>query len=597
MPATAARTYSTPSRRSVLAVGTSLLVAFALFGALGTTSASAGERQARLLVKFRPGTSAHLVDRELQRVGAQPAGGIPQLGIKLVSVPDSRLADARRRLRAANAVEFAELDATAEVFDTVPNDPWWPNQWSQVKVRAPQAWDVTTGNSGVVVAVLDTGAAPTQPDLQGAFVGGWNTLSGNSNTTDADGHGTLAAGVAVARGNNAIGLASYCWRCSLMPVKVLDTGAGTVATVSNGIVWATDHGARVVSMSLGFSSSSTTLQNAVRYAHDRNVVVVAAAGNYGTTAPVYPAAYAEVLGVAGSDGNDQLYSWSSYGSSVKLAAPGCNFSTGASGGYGTFCGTSSAAPALAGIVGLLASFAPASSNTKLEQAVLSSAVTIAGVQYGRVDAYAALLALGAGAAAQPLAPVSLTPPTVAGVAAVGSTLSGSAGTWSGTAPIGYTYQWSRCNASGNACADVAGATGTTYGVASADAGSTLRVAVRGSNASGSALAVSAPTAAVPVESSAPATATASFSGSLNKKQSSRSFRMTVGPGQVTATLAFGKLSTLTLRVTAVTGAEVATAAGPSVLRLVETLPAGTYDFTVAGAGGNDSFALTVTYTP
>jgi len=132
----------------------------------------------------------------------------------------------------------------------------------------------------------------------------------------------MSAGVALARGNNTIGIASYCWKCSLMPVKVIDSGgAGSFASVSGGITWAADHGAKVISMSLGFSSDSSTLQSAVSYARTKGTLVIASAGNYGTSAKIYPASDVGTIGVAGTDGNNTLYSWSSYGSQIKLAAP------------------------------------------------------------------------------------------------------------------------------------------------------------------------------------------------------------------------------------------------------------------------------------
>src|SRR5439155_15985368 len=254
------------------------------------------------------------------------------------------------------------------------------------------------------------------------LVGGYNVLNGSSDATDDNGHGTWTAGVAGATSNNSIGIASYCWHCSLMPVKVLGAdGTGTTANVAAGIVWATDHGARVISMSLSGTTGTSALQSAVQYAHSRGVVLVAAAGNSGTTTQTYPAAYPEVLGVAGSDPNDALYARSTYGAWVKLAAPGCNYTTGRSGWFGSFCGTSAAAPAVAGIAGLALSYVGTATNTAVEAALESTAVKIsAPVGYGRVDAYAALLALGGSSAASPTptpaATVNPTPaptPTVA----------------------------------------------------------------------------------------------------------------------------------------------------------------------------------------
>jgi hypothetical protein len=127
---------------------------------------------------------------------------------------------------------------------------------------------------------------------------------------------------------------------------------------------------------------------------------------------MYPAAYAEVLSVAGTDPNDALYSWSDYGSWVKLAAPGCDYTTGRSGWYGSFCGTSAATPAVAGIAGLAFSYEPTASNSAVESALESTSAKQSAIAYGRVDAYATLLALGGAVSTSPTpAPTASPAPT------------------------------------------------------------------------------------------------------------------------------------------------------------------------------------------
>lgn len=348
----------------------------------------------QLLVKFRPGTGSAAIAAGVRAAGAAQRRAIPRLGVRVVSVPVARTAVALQALRHDPDVAYAERDALLSAA-AAPNDYWWPSEWAPPKVNAPAAWGLATGSAQTTIAVLDSGVDFSQPDLQGAFVPGRDIVNSDNDPGDDYGHGTEVAGVAAARSNNLIGVASYCWGCSIMPVKVLDsTGSGTVSNVASGIVWATDHGARVINLSLGSTASSSTLANAAQYAHEHGAVLVAAAGNSSSATPTYPAALPTVLGIAGTDSADQLTATSNYGSWVKLAAPGCNFTTGLNSWYGTFCGTSSAAPVVAGIAGLAFSLKPGATNADVEAALESTAVPASFVQYGRVDAGAALSALG-----------------------------------------------------------------------------------------------------------------------------------------------------------------------------------------------------------
>lgn len=373
-----------------------LTAAFALLLLLQLGLLAGSASATDLLVKFEHGA---------------PAGArvIPGIGVAVVDAPPDRAAAVLSNLRRDPSVAFAERDGVLSAAAT-PNDYWWPSQWSAVKVNAPSAWDMATGSEGTVIAVLDSGIDYSQPDLQGATVAGRDVVNSDSDPRDDYGHGTQVAGVAAARSNNTIGVAGYCWRCSIMPVKVLgSTGTGSVSNVAAGIVWATDHGARVINLSLGSTASSTTLAEAAKYAYDRGVVLVAAAGNSSSSTPNYPAALPTVIGVAGSDSVDGLTGTSNFGSWVDVAAPGCNFTTGLSSWYGTFCGTSSAAPAVAGIAGLALSLAPGASNRQVEEALESTAVSQSYVRYGRIDAAATLRALG-GSVSEPPPPAETAPP-------------------------------------------------------------------------------------------------------------------------------------------------------------------------------------------
>ena len=261
--------------------------------------------------------------------------------------------------------------------------------------HAPAAWKLTTGASETIVAVLDTGVDLSHPDLAGAFVPGYDFVNHDEDPSDDHGHGTMVAGVIAARSNNRIGGAGACSRCSVMPVKVIaGNGSGNAADVAAGISWAVDHGARVLNLSFVLSGPDDGVAQAIDYARSRGVVVVAAAGNAGSTDVTFPASLPGVIGVTGTDGADARYAWASYGSWVRLAAPGCSQTTAPAGGYGDFCGTSSSAAFVSGLAGLARSFAADASADAVAAALAANAVPVGDfVSAGRIDAAAVLGAL------------------------------------------------------------------------------------------------------------------------------------------------------------------------------------------------------------
>lgn len=367
----------------------------------------------RLLVKFEDGTRPETADAALDRADADPEAKLRKIDVNVVEVAPGETAEAIASLKASPAVEYVERDVAVSAFETVPNDSLWTNQWGPSLVKAPEAWDREKGVPGVVVAVLDTGIDGAHPDLKGSLVAGYDFVNKDSVAGDDNGHGTAAAGVIAARTNNREGQAGICWNCSLMPVKVLGAnGSGDTGAVAAGIVWAVDHGAKVISLSLGSSATTLTLTSAVEYAVSKGAVLVAAAGNSGTSALSYPAAHSGVISVAGTTQSNTLYSWSNYGSWVAVTAPGCNAAPGIGGGYVNFCGTSSATPIVAGIAALALSLKPAATRAEIELAIRSSAVPFSSaVQSGRVSAVGALAALvPASDGPAPAAPGTPPPP-------------------------------------------------------------------------------------------------------------------------------------------------------------------------------------------
>ena len=579
-----------------------LAVAAAAAAAVLATAPSAlayesGSPTLRIVVSFRAAASDAQIRAVERQRGLTEHFTLAALRSRVVTGRGSA-SSVLASLRADSSVAYAELDGLAQPTDVTPNDPYFPTgagalnggEWGSFQTQAPAAWGVTTGSNNVIVAIIDSGVVASQPDLSPVLIPGWNVLTGTADAADTFGHGTEVAGVAVAASNNAQGVAAYCWSCRLMPVKVYNSSSAYLSDIANGMVWAVDHGAKVLNISMAGTSSSSVLANAVSYANAHGAVVVAAAGNNGNSTPTYPAAIPGVISVAGSDQTDALYSYSDYGSWVDVAAPGANVTTLPNGGYGAVGGTSLASPVVAGIAGLMLSAQPAATPAQVADALFSSTAPTAGThdtQYGRVNAYRALMALnGAGTGTTP-PPTLTTAPTISGTAQSGATLSAGTGAWSNS-PSSYAYQWRRCDGAGASCAPVTGATSATYPLTGADVGATMRVTVTATNSGGSA---SADSQATPVVSTGFTTHT--VTGSLTKSKTSSAFTFSSGSGAATASLSFSSsCSSLTLAVKSAAGSLLATGTGPSVLSLSATLTGGSYSWTVSGSC-RVSFTLTV----
>jgi subtilisin family serine protease len=342
----------------------------------------------RLALTFKAGTSLAKVRAAISAAGATLEEAVPKINAYLVGVEPEQRAEALRSLRSSPAVVTASQSLLAEIFDSSPDDTDWPLQEGLRVAGFPKAWDVTRGSSRVVVAVLDTGVDARQPDLRGAVASGYDFVNSDSDPGDDHGHGTSVAGVIAARADNRVGGAGVCSRCTVMPIKVLDAnGVGNDARIAAGIVWATDHGAKVINLSLGGPGSSQELTNAIAYATGKGIIVVAAAGNAGTTRQYFPAGDPRAISVAATNFTDRRYSWSNFGSWVRVAAPGCNVAPMLGNGYADFCGTSSASPLVAGLVGLELSAEPSATAQEVEQALVRAAAPLPDVvQYGRIDA-------------------------------------------------------------------------------------------------------------------------------------------------------------------------------------------------------------------
>ncbi len=480
------------------------LFAAAVAAALGTggftsteprTAAHAQDAQASrtgdVIVRFKSDATLAGVAGALTAAEAAPAESSSS-GLVLVE-PDAgqSVDDAIASLSADPNVEFVEADTVVSIVQS-PNDIFYPQQqWHYEQIGLPAAWDVTTGNSNVVVAVIDTGVMVTHQDLDtkissggdvGAnfvaypistsssssgvrithtfahnyktgdqvvvsghcqFVGSppscnalyngtWTItvldatsyrLNGstyssagtggsarNTSPRDDHGHGTFVAGTVAAESNNASWVAGVCWTCTIMPVKVLgSSGSGSTFDVAAGIDWARTHGADVINLSLGSADPSATLQTAVDAAWNAGIVVVAASGN--NNGPVlYPAAYDSALAVGATNSAGAKASFSNYGPSLDVMAPGESVVStvldSGTGTYGAGSGTSFAAPHVAGVVGLMIADG-ITDKTTIVSTLKSTATDMGGAGFDNLTGW------GIVNAADAISEPDTTPPTVA----------------------------------------------------------------------------------------------------------------------------------------------------------------------------------------
>ena len=376
----------------------------------------------RIIVKFKPYTSTDVKNSFFQNFGVAKKETLRLSQTYVVNVPEGRVAEFIGKFLKNPIVDYAEEDNIANAVET-PNDPLFPNQWGLSKIQSPSSWDISHGLSSVNIAVVDTGVSASHTDLGSKITKAANCTTSSgcvliSSSFDDNGHGSHVAGIASSATNNLAGVSGTAYDTSLISVKVLDSsGSGYYSWVANGIVWAADNGAKVVNLSLGGTSSSTTLYNAINYAWNKGVVIVAAAGNSNSSQRFYPAYYSNSIATAATDQNDNRASFSSYGSWVDVSAPGVSIlSTYNNGDYAYLSGTSMATPFVSGLAGLLYGANPAWTNSQVRNKIQSTADTVSGTgtywAYGRINACKALGGCTQTPTATPTptpTPVELTP--------------------------------------------------------------------------------------------------------------------------------------------------------------------------------------------
>ncbi|PVV06787.1 MAG: hypothetical protein B6D77_15120 [gamma proteobacterium symbiont of Ctena orbiculata] len=342
-----------------------------------------------------------------------------------------------KALRKRDDVDYAEPNYIVHP-SAIPNDEHYTLQWHYPQINLPQAWDITTGDTDVIVAVIDTGVLLTHPEMSGQLTAGYDFISDAESAGDGDGidsdpndegdalqdgtsssfHGTHVAGTVAARSNNSQGAAGVAWESRIMPIRVLGKDGGNSLDLAEGIRYAAGlsnasgttpaQPADIINMSLGGNSDSQTTREAVAAARAEGVIIIAASGNESTSQLSYPASYPGVVSVSAVDINRDLAFYSNFGTMIDVAAPGGDLrvdlngdsrpdgvlSAGADDSSDTlsyqlvfYNGTSMAAPHIAGVAALMKAVYPAMTPAEFDSMLAAGELTTDLGDTGRDNLY------------------------------------------------------------------------------------------------------------------------------------------------------------------------------------------------------------------
>lgn len=341
----------------------------------------------------------------------------------------------KEKIMAAGDVEYVEPNYIMRVY-AAPNDPYYTYQWNMQQLRIPEAWDITMGRPEVKVAVIDSGVAyklddfaDTHFDLQND----WDFVANDDDAYDEHSHGTHCTGTIAQSSNNNNGTIGIAPNVTILPLRAMGaTGVGVVSDIADALIWAADHGAHIVTLSLGGGGYTNVMNNALRYAYEKGITIFAASGNDGSGSVSYPAAYDNyVIAVGAVRYDKQKARYSQYGNSLDIVAPGGDMSVDQNGdGYGDgilqqtivgrrffrtdytpvyafYEGTSMASPHAAGVAALLKSYNFNATPDQIRAAIENTAEDLGSSGWdnrhghGLINPVGALEYIGGGSGQQP----------------------------------------------------------------------------------------------------------------------------------------------------------------------------------------------------
>lgn len=353
------------------------------------------EEAASWIIKWKQGSQDDAILRRSIVESEQKSVGIMVVRPKESEQLEAWLRDAKR----SKDIEYIEPNHKVHTLQSVvkPNDTLYSQQHYLQQIGIEPAWGRTRSNMSTTIALVDTGVDFNHPDLKPNLVKGINLLDSGI-PQDDNGHGTSVAGVIAAVGNNNKGTSGIVWSAKIMPIKALDArGYGDEDKLGAGILYAVDHGAKIVVMSVGLYRYSKYMEEIVNYAEQKGVLLIAATGNDGTRygekiAVKYPAAYPTVLAIGGNNNHQRVEPRSNTGPEVDLVAPWHVFTTALGGGYAAEEGTSMAAPQVAGVAALLWSQYPELKPYQIRQHLQKTAKDIEAKGWDKLSGYGILRA-------------------------------------------------------------------------------------------------------------------------------------------------------------------------------------------------------------